>query len=164
MRNRILIIAGLLIIAAACSGCSSKNKIIGTPAETALFRNTMESGNYTIDVDMVYPASGRSRSVTSQYSLEVNGNEVISALPYFGTAQSLPYGGGEGLMFTGEISNYTLNYGKGGEADISFDARTQEDTYRFNITIYPNGQATFNVNPGNKQSIGFSGTLDSKSE
>ena len=47
----------------------------------------------------------------------------FSQLPYFGRAYSIPYGGGQGLMFNAPIDQYTMAMGKRGAAKINFTAK-----------------------------------------
>ena len=50
----------------------------------------IDKGHFKIDVNRSIPMSGRSVDLTSSYSLEVKGDSVISYLPYFGQAYSVP--------------------------------------------------------------------------
>ena len=59
----------------------------------------IESENYKIDVNTAMPMRGRSIPLTSSYSLTIRNDSVISYLPYYGRAYSIPYGGGDGLNF-----------------------------------------------------------------
>lgn len=161
MKKRIIFITGALALAAiVLSGCSSKSRPAGTAAEIAQLKEIVESGIYKINVNMAHPTSGRSVHLNSMYFLEMKEGHADSNLPYFGRAYSLPYGGGEGLVFEGAAEKYTVGYGKGNEAEISFEVRTGEDTYKFNIEIFPGGDAYVNVQPGNKMAIAFSGSLE----
>lgn len=125
-------------------------------------KTVMESGRFTIDVNRAIPMKGRSVNLTSPYSLELRGDSVVSYLPYFGQAYSVPYGGGKGLRFDAPISEYKLSYKKKGVAEIQFRARTDEDYYTFNISVFPTGSATIHVTPVNKQSITFYGEVAEK--
>lgn len=107
---------------------------------------------------------GQAVSLTSPYTLEMRGDSVISYLPYFGRAYSVPYGGGNGLRFERTTTDYTCTYDKKGTARIKFAARTDDDTYRFNIQIYPNGSASINVTPTNRQNISYQGELAPRKE
>ena len=49
------------------------------------------SEKYKIDVNRAIPATGRSVSLTSPYSVEIRNDSVISYLPYYGRAYSIPY-------------------------------------------------------------------------
>lgn len=62
-------------------------------------KKLIASENYKIDVRTAMPMRGRSIPLTSPYSLEIRNDSVISYLPYFGRAYSIPYGGGDGLNF-----------------------------------------------------------------
>lgn len=52
------------------------------------------------------PMKGRSRALTSDYSIEIRNDSVFSYLPYFGVAYNVPYGGGKGLIFNAPITGY----------------------------------------------------------
>lgn len=150
----------VLLVGVAATGCSSQKKMISSAEESSLLKESVESGEYKIYVDRMYPASGKSRPVSYGYYVEVRNDSVFSYLPYYGQAYSAPYGGGEGLIFESAVRNYRLEYGSKGEANISFDTRTSEDAYRFSISVFPGGSSSINVNPNNKQSINFSGKLE----
>ena len=100
----------------------------------------IESENYKIDVNTAMPMRGRSIPLTSSYSLTIRNDSVISYLPYYGRAYSIPY------------------------AVIKFVARNPEDRYEFRAKVFPNGSASIDVNMQNRQSISFQGELDIKEE
>lgn len=118
------------------------------------------SEKYKIDVNRAIPATGRSVSLTSPYSVEIRNDSVISYLPYYGRAYSIPYGGGEGLNFKAPISDYKIEWDKKGTAKVRFIARSTEDRLSFNIDIFSNGSSSIFVNMQNRQSISFQGDLD----
>lgn len=128
-------------------------------AEQAV-RQLIEAKDYKINVDRAIPMRGGSKNLTSSYSLKVRNDSVYSYLPYFGVAYSLPYGGGKGLLFDESLTDYKIEYTKKGAAKISFKSRNNEDSYTFNLTIFPDGTASIQVAPVNKQSISYSGDLD----
>ena len=68
---------------------------------------------------------------------------------------SIPYGGGQGLMFNAPIDQYTMAMGKRGAAKINFTAKSPEDQFRFRITIYSNGSSSIDVDMTNRESISF---------
>lgn len=114
---------------------------------------------YVIMVDHAIPMQGRSVLLTYPYTLEVRRDTVVSHLPFFGRAYSLPYGGGEGLNFTGTGTDYTSAPGKKGSYDISFKVTTREDTFSFSLNIYPNGSAFLSVTSVNRQPISYNGYI-----
>ena len=120
----------------------------------------IESENYKIDVNTAMPMRGRSIPLTSSYSLTIRNDSVISYLPYYGRAYSIPYGGGDGLNFKAILKEYNVEMDKKGNAVIKFVARNPEDRYEFRAKVFPNGSASIDVNMQNRQSISFQGELD----
>lgn len=117
------------------------------------------SQDYKIDVINAIPMRGRSIPLTSSYSLAIKNDSVISYLPYFGRAYSVPYGGGNGLIFKEPIKTYTMETDRKGNANIKFNTRSPEDSYEFRIKVFPNGSASIDVSMHNRQSINFLGEL-----
>ena len=97
--------------------------------------------------------------LSTYYSLEVAKDTVISCLPYFGRAYSIPYGGGKGLVFDGHAEDYTVSDGKDGSKEIEFTVMNEEDNYTFGITVFPNGSAHINVNSNKRQPISYMGRV-----
>ncbi len=127
-------------------------------AET--IQKALDAQAYKIDVDYMYPMKGRSRALTSLYSLEVKNDSIYSYLPYVGEAYSVPYGGGKGLNFRAPISQYESKEGKKGVTEVLLKTRNEEDSYTFRITIYKDGTSRIYVQPNNRQSISFSGKIN----
>lgn len=127
-------------------------------AET--IQKALDTKAYKIDVDYMYPMKGRSRALTSLYSLEVKNDSIYSYLPYVGEAYSVPYGGGTGLNFRAPISQYESKAGKKGATEVLLKTRNEEDSYTFRITIYKDGTSRIHVQPNNRQSISFSGKIN----
>ena len=120
------------------------------------------SENYKITVNTAIPMSGRSVHLTSPYSISIQNDSIISYLPYYGRAYSIPYGGGDGLNFKAPILEYTMKTTKRGSADIKFTARSPEDKFDFRVTVSESGYANIQVMMQNRQSITFYGSLDMK--
>ncbi|MDR2120285.1 MAG: DUF4251 domain-containing protein [Tannerella sp.] len=145
------------LIAAGQMSCSSRVAARTEQAET--IRQQIESRHYTIDVDRMLPMQGASKHLTTNYSLMIKGDTVISYLPYFGRAYSVPYGGGKGLNFKACLSDYSLTFDVKGVARISFRTRSEDDVYLYDTEVYNNGAATIRITPGNRQGITFYGRL-----
>ena len=116
------------------------------------------------DVNTAMPMRGRSIPLTSLYSLEIRNDSVISYLPYYGRAYSIPYGGGNGLNFKAPLKEYNMKLDKKGNSVITFTARNPEDKFDFRVKVYSNGSTSIDVNMQNRQSISFQGELDVKEE
>lgn len=122
-------------------------------------KELIDSGNFVIEVNRAFPMSGRSVNLTSLYTIELKGDSVQSHLPYYGRAYSIPYGGGDGLRFDKQITEYQVSYDKKSTATINFNSRSEDDNFKFSLKVYPNASATVFVQPTNRQSISYHGDL-----
>jgi hypothetical protein len=158
MKSLVKILTASLSVMICFTDCSSA-KMTGEEkaAKEATLRSAIEKREYIIDVNRMTPMKGGSKSLTSLYSLEIKGDTVVSYLPYFGEAYSIPYGGGKGLNFTDKITGYTHAFDSKGKAVIELDTKNEEDRYHYFIEIFPNGATSINVRSHNRQSISFYG-------
>ncbi|WP_239063565.1 DUF4251 domain-containing protein [Bacteroides sp. 51] len=124
-------------------------------------KELIKSGNYKIEVSIAYPRGGKSVPLTSSYDLEIRNDSVISHLPFYGRAYSIPYGGGDGLNFKAPLDEYEVEYNpKKEKYEVKLGARTNEDTFRFNLEIFFNGSSRIDVTMQNRESISYSGEIE----
>ncbi len=125
-------------------------------------QEAIDTKQYKIRIIHVLPQRGNGRSVLSDYSIEVRNDSLFSYLPYFGVAYRMPYGGGKRLIFDAPISRYESKKDKKGRNRIRLDVHNEEDSYTYHITLYSDGAANIDVRPDNKDSISFTGELDTE--
>lgn len=164
MRTKKQIFILLLALLAGIPTLSAQSKKEKKEQKKEAVKKLIASENYKIDVQTALPMRGRSIPLTSPYSLEIRNDSVISYLPYFGRAYSIPYGGGDGLNFRAPLKEYSMEMDKKGNAVIKFIARNPEDRFEFRAKVYSNGSTSIDVNMQNRQSISFQGELDMKDE
>ena len=164
MRTKQQIFMLLLALSVGIPTLSAQSKKEKKEQKKEAVKKLIESENYKIDVNTAMPMRGRSIPLTSSYSLEIRNDSVISYLPYYGRAYSIPYGGGDGLNFKAVLKEYSMKMDKKGNAVIEFIARNPEDRYEYRIKVFPNGSASIDVNMQNRQSISFQGELYIKEE
>ncbi|MDR3194433.1 MAG: DUF4251 domain-containing protein [Tannerella sp.] len=140
----------------ACTSARSASK--GEQAQAV--KQQIESRRYTVSVNRMVPMKAPSQYLTSNYSLTVRGDTVISRLPYFGQAYSVPYGGGKGLNFESTVTDYSLSFDAKGRAQISFRTRSENDVLLYRIEVFGNGSSSIRVSSNSRQSIGFYGTME----
>ncbi|NMA74223.1 MAG: DUF4251 domain-containing protein [Bacteroidales bacterium] len=128
------------------------------------FKEILNGKRYRIEVRNAYPQSGRHISLTSNYSLTIKNDTIDSYLPYFGRAYSIPYGGGEGLIFKSKMKEYSIEKEKEDEVRIKIVTITPEDSYTYFITVYENKNADINVFMNKRNSIRFQGDLETIDE
>lgn len=113
---------------------------------------------FQVDVDRAYPQGrGRVIHLTSDYSVRVSGDTIVSYLPFFGRAYSVPYGGGSGLNFTGRITSYSQRVSRSGERIITIGVESKEDVYVYTVSLFDDGNASVGVQPHQRSYIYFTG-------
>ena len=157
MRKAIAIV--LSAAALLLCGCSSLRM---TPEEKARMveqiQANLDNRTFEIDVDHMNPYRGPSQHV-SNYSLKVDGDNLISHLPYVGGAWNLPYGGGKGLTFESKISDYIETYPKPDRRQIMLATNNGEDFLVYTITVFDEGKATIDLRTRNREPITYYGTV-----
>ena len=164
MRTKKQIFMLLLALLVGIPTLSAQSKKEKKEQKKEAVKKLIGSENYKIDVNTAMPMRGRSIPLTSSYSLEIRNDSVISYLPYYGRAYSIPYGGGDGLNFKAVLKEYSMEMDKKGNAVIKFIARNPEDRYEYRVKVFPNGSVSIDVNMQNRQSISFQGELYIKEE
>jgi len=127
-------------------------------------REGLQNCDFTIDVRMAHPLRGGTLHLTSPYDLTVKGDSVISYLPYFGRAYYVPYGGGKGLNFVGQLTGYELTQGRRGEYIVAMGVHNDEDEFLYIVTVFENGSATIDVSSKNRERISFTGDFNPDAE
>jgi hypothetical protein len=123
-------------------------------------RDMVQSGQFMFHAQTALPMTGTSRQLTSDYDLEVSKDAVVSYLPFFGRAYSLPYGSTEGgFNFTSRKFEYSFSDRKKGGWNISIKPRDVADFREFSLLISKNGYGTLQVVSNNRQSISFTGYI-----
>lgn len=176
--RRLYIIMSILTVALTVLPSDARNEQRKTRREIRKEQRMEEvhslltSGRYEIVVSKAFPMSGRMINLTSKYSLQVRQDTLVSNLPYFGRAYSIPYGGGDGLNFEvvnseeeqnliyrSDIRTSSIDKDSSRTSRISIRAVTDEDVFDFNITVYAEGSANISVTSNQRQPISYSGEV-----
>src|SRR6266478_4179213 len=145
-----------LFIFFASIGASS---LFAQSKESAI-KNIIEAKEYIFHAQAALPSSGPTRQLTSEYDLKVSKNSVVSFLPFFGRAYSLPYGSTEGgFNFTSTKFDYSVTNRKKGGWEISIKPKDVADFREFSLTVSENGYGTLQVISNNRQPISFTGYI-----
>ncbi len=122
-------------------------------------RKALGSDRYAVRIDYMIPSKGPGRALTTDYSIAVRNDSLLSYLPYAGRAYNIPYGGGKALNFSAPIESYEKTEKKG-ETEITIRTRNEEDSYVYRLTVYKDGNASLHVQPTQRESISFSGEME----
>ena len=156
MKKHIIVLSAALMLL----GCATSAEKLAQQQKTAnAVIEAMSGRHYKIDVESAYPSRGKMLSLSWGFSLEIKGDTIISNLPYYGRAYSIPYGGGKGLNFTSTIQSYTSSEVKMGKSRVVIKTRNEEDSYQYTLEVFPNGEATIDVISRERETISFRGRL-----
>ena len=152
----------VIVISAAAillCGCSAMRL---TPEEKAKIEEqvqvNLDNRTFEIDVDQMNPRRGMSQHVTG-YSLKIDGDKIISHLPYFGAAWNLPYGGGKGLSFEAKISDYIEVFPKPDRRVITLATNNGEDFLVYTLEVFNNGKTNIELRTRNREPISYYGEM-----
>ena len=145
MKTNKLILLGLICLTVAMPTTAQNRNEKKERTERAV-KEAIAAKQYKINVDRMHTPH----------------DSVFSYLPYFGVAYNAPYGGGKSLNFNASITGYTTRALKKGKIQIDFKTRSDEDNYEYRLTIFPDGSTSIHVQPMNKQSISFTGEMDTE--
>jgi hypothetical protein len=162
MKKWILPLLAAALAVSACGVFSSETrteKAAREARDAQQVRESVETGNFTIDIDRMYPLRGTSKNVSS-YSVSVKDNVLISHLPFIGQAWRVPYGGGHALNFDAPILNYTVSQSRKDGYEIRIYVKTDEDEHLYLLTVFENGRASLDVQSGNRERISYTGQMD----
>lgn len=162
MKKILSFLFSMVLLVLSLAGCGTGNGLTKAEREALVTRQVQEgldTRHYTIAVDWMKPLGGMPRHVSSNYELTVNGDEVVSYLPYVGEAYRLPYGGGKGLNFKGTIENYTITYPTSNRSHIEFTVTNEEDSYFFRIDVFSNGKSIIDIIARDRDAISFDGEM-----
>ena len=111
-----------------------------------------------IDINSMSTLRYGSKTVSSDFCLELRGDTLCSYLPYWGQAYQAPMGYPSiGLNFEMPILRYSESRPKPNKTQLVLDVRTQEDAYHYLIDLYDTGEAYIRVRSINRDPISFDG-------
>jgi hypothetical protein len=125
----------------------------------AEIKKMVEQKQFVFHAQTALPMSGRTKHLTTEYDLKVAPDKIISYLPFFGRAYSLPYNPTEGgFNFTSEKFDYTTSKKKG-RWEISIKPKDVTDFKEFTLSISESGYGTLHAISNNRQPISFTGYI-----
>lgn len=152
----------LLVILIILPACNSLKLSPEEKARKTLFiHQSIEKDHYTIEVNQARPLRGKPINLSSSYDLTIRNDSAIAYLPFFGYATQTPFTETEGgIRFAQKTENYiktALSNEKGWS--IKFEVNTREYNYKFNITVFDNGNTTMDVISIQRDPIFFYGEI-----
>jgi len=158
MRLSLIISLFLLIINLSFAQTKQEKKA----AKKAQLKEMVEAKRYVFIAQSVMPMGGKTRQLTSLYTLNVKPDTLVCDLPYIGRAYSAPMGSTDGgIKFTSTDFDYSMTPGKKGGWKISMNTKGQ-NSERLALSISDSGYASLQVSSNDRQSISFSGIVEAQ--
>lgn len=131
------------------------------PQTTAAMQQVLNSG-------LLQPGNSASNIslIGNTNFLTVSGDSISSYLPYFGERQMhVDYGGGDSAIeFNGMMQNYRAEKNKDHSYTITFDAKSNSESFKVQVKIFPNLRIDMILNGAYRFLIRYSGTLEEATE
>jgi hypothetical protein len=162
MKKWILPLLAVVLTVSSCGVLSSETReerARREAREAKMVDENLQSANFRIEIDRMYPVRGSSQHVTN-YSVTVKDGVLNSHLPYIGQAWRVPYGGGHALNFKADIGSYNVVRTRDDGYEVRIFVRTDEDQHVYTLTVFNNGRASLDVQSQNRERISFSGMMD----
>jgi hypothetical protein len=139
-----------------------RRKLTKKEKRQAAVVGALAAKRWHIDINSMSTMRYGSRTVTSDFYLELRGDTLRSYLPYLGQAHASPtLSPSIGLNFEEPVLTYKESKPKSNKyTQIDIDVKTKEDSYHYVIEIYSNGQAYIRVRSIYRDPISFDGTLE----
>ena len=166
MKKWILPLLAVVLTVSSCGVLSSETReerARREAREAKMVDENLQSANFRIEIDRMYPVRGSSQHVTN-YSVTVKDGVLNSHLPYIGQAWRVPYGGGHALNFKADIGSYNVARTRDDGYEVRIYVKTDEDQHVYTLTVFNNGRASLDVQSQNRERISFSGMMDFYSE
>ena len=125
-------------------------------------KELIESENFRFVAQSLTPMSGSKVNLTSLYYFQIEGDNVISELPYYGRAYSVEYGSTDlGVKFNEKPENIDIEFNENKKLYlISIVVKTQKERFQIYINAGLSGYTNVSINPSNRQSISYYGTIE----
>ena len=162
MKKWILPLLAVVLTVSSCGILSNETReerALREAREAKMVDENLQSANFRIEIDRMYPVRGSSQHVTN-YSVTVKDGVLNSHLPYIGQAWRVPYGGGHALNFKADIGSYNVVRTRDDGYEVRIYVKTDEDQHVYTLTVFNNGRASLDVQSQNRERISFSGMMD----
>ena len=142
-------------------GCATQQERAERRAKMRLaITEAVASRQLHIDISSMSTLRYGSKTVSSDFFLELRGDTLCSFLPYLGQAyQASVESPSIGLNFEMPILRYSESRPKANKTQIELDVKTQEDLFHYLIDVYDTGEAYIRVRSINRDPISFDGNF-----
>ena len=160
---KFLVLAFFMPIVVSCGSAQSAAE---KEAAALKVRDGVENMDFVFKARYAYPTGYKSLYLSPYYDVKVNKDTVVAYLPYYGRAYSAPMDPREGgIKFTSTDFDYKLEPGKKA-GNWKLDIRINDTPRDVNMffDIWEGGTSRLTVSDSNRQTISFSGDIETKQD
>ena len=153
-----ILLCGSGISTAQTGGDKKTTKKEKRAAEFEITSALIEGGNFIFRIQSVSPSGGKTRSVTSPYSMKAANGVYEAYLPYIGRSYQADLGGNGGIEFYGEPSDLKIT--KKPEKfslTLTFNIAHSSERYDVTLQVGSNGYGTLIITSQRRQTISYYG-------
>src|SRR3954452_8924651 len=155
-----VIIVFLMFTFIQCSSSNKANSSSNNIFNDSTMQELVNSKHYTFVAQYAQPLRGRQITLTTEYTLTVHNDSLISYLPYYGQAYVAPINPSDaGIEFTSTNFDYAATPGKKGSYDIVIKPKDEAKANQMIFSVNSTGYANLQVLSTNRQAINFRGIM-----
>ncbi|WP_276484898.1 DUF4251 domain-containing protein [Paraflavitalea pollutisoli] len=149
----------LMSIGFLSTATAQDNKASKKEEKAAQVTAMIEAQRFVFRPQSANPMRGRLIQLTTEYSVKVGKDTVVSDLPYFGRSFTAPIDPTKGgIQFNSTKFDYKVeNIKKGWQ--ITIKPSDVSDVQQFFLTVFTNGSASLQVTSTNRTPITFNGQV-----
>lgn len=121
--------------------------------------STILCRNFTFIPQNANPVGWNTVNLTTYYDLVMKSDSVFVYLPFYGRIYQVNLMSTEGgIKLNNIVDNYKCDKEKN-QYEISFEANSNNEQYRFSLSVFQTGYASLTVIGSNRQAISFYGII-----
>ena len=125
-----------------------------------VLKTKLDSKRMTFVAQAANPARGSIIQLINLYDLQLKGDTLIAALPFFGRAFTAPVNPSDGgIRFTSTNFQYEVKQKKNKRWDVRIIPNDHQDVRQMFLSIFPNGNATLQVLSNSREAMSFTGYI-----
>ena len=154
---------GMILLSCILFACSSSKKVVKLNSDD--IKNMVDSSQFVFVADRVLPLRGRTRNLTSRYTVKLTKDTLDCDLPFFGRATQAPMDPSQGgIQFISNKFSYDVVSKKEDQWNVTIKPSDNTSVQQLFFNIFSNGSANLNVISTYRDAISFSGHIERRKE
>lgn len=121
--------------------------------------DSITNRTFTVEVNYVNPQRMDARFLNSSYTVRVEGDSLMSNLPYYGVAYRASMEREGPLDFDGNVSKYNISRPKPDMVRVKFFTRNKLEYIEYIFDFAPDGKCSLDIISADRDKINFQGEM-----